>query len=279
MFYRSLLFTPGNHDYKMLKSLDSNADALIWDLEDAVHPDEKQAARETILRVLNQLSSMPSKPVYIRVNAETTPWFEEDVKLATHEYIRGIMLPKAETAYQVNTAWRILDGKKDIIIIAETAVGIRDLDDVLKSGHVSGVALGAIDLAVDQNLTLTETGLELVYARSRIVNLSVARGIRNIYDSVYPEIHDAEGLRNRAVIAKNSGFCGQLVIHPKQIDTVHEVYSPTPAEIEWAKRVIQAINQESKGMGVFTLDGKMIDKPVIDKAKQIYQMAQNFGMV
>jgi len=278
MFYRSLLFTPGNREDRLLKSLDSNADALIWDLEDAVHPNEKPAARETILRVLKRLPGEPSKPVYIRVNAETTPWFEEDVKLGRHAGIRGIILPKAESARQVKAALELLDGSKHIVIIVETAAGLRDLEEILKSGHVSGVAFGALDFAVDLNLTLTESGLELVYARSRIVHLSVARGIRHIYDSVYPEIHDAEGLRRRAAMAKSMGFSGQLVIHPKQIEIVHEVYSPTPAEIEWAKRVVEAAERESQGMGVFVLDGKMIDKPVIEKAKQICQLAGNFGL-
>jgi citrate lyase beta subunit len=278
VFYRSLLFTPGTARKLLYKSFETGADALIWDLEDAVHPSEKDSARSVIRDVLNSLDGSYEPPVYLRVNAAGSPWFEADAKLAAHRAVRGVVLPKTEEVQHVE-AVRALAGEAKIIIITETARGLRNLEWILTARHVSGVALGALDLAVDLGLTLTESGFELLYARSRITTLARAEGIKGIYDSVFPDLEDMSGLRARAESVKAMGFTGQLAVHPSQIEVIHDAYSPSEQEIEWATRVLQAVDSaEQSGQGVFTLDGRMIDRPVKEQARQTYEMARRFEL-
>ncbi|MGI2328230.1 HpcH/HpaI aldolase/citrate lyase family protein [Planococcus sp. YIM B11945] len=279
MIYRSLMFTPGTQKEKMLKSVNSKADALIWDLEDAVHMDEKPHAQVVINEALEELAEKPKKPIFLRVNQYDTVWYSDDVQLARHENVAGVMLPKAETAEQVAETWKLMGESGEIIVLIETAVGLKNLEEIFESPHVTGVAFGAIDFAVDLDLTLTETGLEALYARSRIVMYAKAAGISGIYDTVFPDVHNAESLKKRATLTRAAGFNGQLAIHPIQIDTIHEVYSPSQSSIDWAVKVLHRSENEEKGAGVFMLDGKMIDRPVIEKAKQIYNSARRYQLV
>ncbi|ETP67254.1 hypothetical protein G159_19095 [Planococcus glaciei CHR43] len=279
MIYRSLMFTPGTNKERLLKSVSSEADALLWDLEDAVHPDEKAAARAVIQEALDELEDKPAKPIFLRVNQYGTEWYAEDVKLARHENVNGIMLPKAESARQVQETWDGMGANGELIVLVETAVGIVRLEDIFSNPNVSGVAFGAIDYAVDADLTLTEAGLEAIYARSRIVTYAKAAGIDGIYDTVFADIHNTESLQKRAVSARALGFNGQMAVHPKQIETIHEVYSPSREDIDWAVKVLHHAEHEAKGAGVFMLDGKMVDRPIIEKAKQIYQAAERYQLI
>ncbi|MBX0314706.1 HpcH/HpaI aldolase/citrate lyase family protein [Planococcus glaciei] len=279
MIYRSLMFTPGTNKERLLKSVSSEADALLWDLEDAVHPDEKAAARAVIQEALDELEDKPAKPIFLRVNQYGTEWYAEDVKLARHENVNGIMLPKAESARQVQETWDGMGANGELIVLVETAVGIVRLEDIFSNPNVSGVAFGAIDYAVDADLTLTEAGLEAIYARSRIVTYAKAAGIDGIYDTVFADIHNTESLQKRAVSARALGFNGQMAVHPKQIETIHEVYSPSREDIDWAVTVLHHAEHEAKGAGVFMLDGKMVDRPIIEKAKQIYQAAERYQLI
>lgn len=267
MIYRSLMFTPGTNKERLLKSVSSEADALLWDLEDAVHPDEKAAARAVIQEALDELEDKPAKPIFLRVNQYGTEWYAEDVKLARHENVNGIMLPKAESARQVQETWDGMGANGELIVLVETAVGIVRLEDIFSNPNVSGVAFGAIDYAVDADLTLTEAGLEAIYARSRIVTYAKAAGIDGIYDTVFADIHNTESLQKRAVSARALGFNGQMAVHPKQIETIHEVYSPSREDIDWAVKVLHHAEHEAKGAGVFMLDGKMVDRPIIEKSE------------
>lgn len=279
MIYRSLMFTPGTNKERLLKSVSSEADALLWDLEDAVHPDEKAAARAVIQEALDELEDKPAKPIFLRVNQYGTEWYTEDVKLARHENVNGIMLPKAESARQVQETWDGMGANGELIVLVETAVGIVRLEDIFSNPNVSGVAFGAIDYAVDADLTLTEAGLEAIYARSRIVTYAKAAGIDGIYDTVFADIHNTESLQKRAVSARTLGFNGQMAVHPKQLETIHEVYSPSREDIDWAVKVLHHAEHEAKGAGVFMLDGKMVDRPIIEKAKQIYQAAERYQLI
>jgi citrate lyase beta subunit len=278
LLYRSLMFTPGTHAERLLKSLNSEADALIWDIEDAVHPDDKPAAREVIQEVLEKMEGTPAKPIFIRINQIGTPWFEDDARLAGHPHVRGIVLPKTEKAADVEQALKLMGRNGELIALIETAVGIRDLQDILESPYITGVALGAVDLAVDLNLELTDSGAELLYAKSRIVTLARAAGVQGIFDSVFPDFQNSESLRTRACMTKTTGFNGQMCIHPVQIPIIHEVYTPNPLDVDWAKRVINALKNEAKGLGVFTVDGKMVDRPVIERAKQIHEAAKRWKL-
>ena len=279
MIYRSLMFTPGTQKDKLLKSISSDADALIWDLEDAVHPNEKDRARITIHEALEELQEKTNKPIFLRVNPYESDWFRDDVVLARHPNITGVILPKTETQSQVRDTWDLMNQKGELIVLIETASGLKNLDDIFKDKNITGVALGAIDFAVDLDLTLTDSGIELVYARSRIVTYAKAANISGIYDTVFPDINNLESLKSRALLTRSLGFNGQLAIHPKQLEIIHEVYSPSLSEIEWSKKVLHYAENEAKGSGVFTLEGKMIDRPVIERAKQIYDAALRYQVI
>ncbi|MFD1861423.1 HpcH/HpaI aldolase/citrate lyase family protein [Planococcus chinensis] len=279
MIYRSLMFTPGTKKERLLKSVSSEADALLWDLEDAVHMDDKEGARETIRQALDELGDGPAKPIFLRVNQYGTPWYADDVKLARHENVTGIMLPKAESAAQVAETWEGMGASGELIVLVETALGIIRLEDIFSGPNVTGVAFGAIDYAVDADLTLTEAGLEALYARSRIVTYAKAAGIPGIYDTVFPDVHNGESLRTRAASARALGFNGQMAIHPKQLPIMHEVYSPSRDEIDWAVKVLDYAENEAKGAGVFMFDGKMVDRPIIEKAKQIYSAGERYQLI
>jgi citrate lyase beta subunit len=279
MIYRSLMFTPGTKKERLLKSVSSEADALLWDLEDAVHPDEKAAARTVIKEALDELEDKPAKPIFLRVNQYGTEWYEADVLLARHENVTGIMLPKAESAEQVQETWEGMGASGELIVLVETAVGIVRLEDIFSNPNVSGVAFGAIDYAVDVDLTLTEGGLEAIYARSRIVTYAKAAGVEGIYDTVFADIHNTESLQKRAISARALGFNGQMAVHPKQIETIHEVYSPSRKDIDWAVKVLHQAEHEAKGAGVFMFEGKMVDRPVLEKAKQIHSAAERYQLI
>ncbi|MBB5180284.1 citrate lyase beta subunit [Planomicrobium koreense] len=279
MIYRSLLFTPGTKKERLLKSINSGADALLWDLEDAVHPDEKASARNTIAEALDELAEKPATPIFLRINQFGTEWYREDAALAQHKYVTGIMLPKTESAEQAAETWQRMGSEGELIVLIETAVGIVRLEDIFSSPYISGVAFGAIDYAVDLDLTLTEPGLEALYARSRIVTHAKAAGIQGVYDTVFPDVHNAKSLQKRAASVRALGFNGQMAIHPKQLETIHGVYSPSQEQIDWAVKVLWHADNEAKGAGVFMLDGKMVDRPVIEKAKQIYAAAERYGLV
>ena len=278
MHFRSLLFTPGTAREQLHRSLETRADALIWDLEDSVHPGEKDRARSTVRDVLDSFDKPLGRPIFLRVNAVGTPWFEADAKLATHRAVRGLVLPKAEGAEHIEAAMA-LDNGAEIIAIIETARGLRNLEHALEPGHVSGVALGALDLALDLGLTLTESGLELLYSRSRIATLARAANVEGIYDSVFPDLENTSAQRRQAESVKNMGFTGQLAIHPSQLEIINAVYSPSQQEIEWATRVLQAAaSSERNVQGVFMLDGQMIDRPVMEQARRLYEVARRFEL-
>ena len=279
MIYRSLMFTPGTKRERLLKSVSSEADALLWDLEDAVHPDEKAAARETIREALDELEDKPSKPIFLRVNQYGTEWYKDDVELARHENVTGIMLPKVESAQQVAETWKGMGESGELIVLVETAVGIVRLEDIFSDPNVTGVAFGAIDYAVDVDLTLTEAGMEAIYARSSIVTYAKAAGIPGIYDTVFPDVHNDDSLRKRAASARALGFNGQMAIHPKQLGIMHDIYSPSREDIDWAVKVLHHAEHEAKGAGVFMFEGKMVDRPVIAKAKQIYSAAERYQLI
>jgi citrate lyase beta subunit len=272
------LFTPGTAREQLHRSLETRADALIWDLEDSVHPGEKDSARSAVRDVLDSFDKPPRRTIFLRVNAVGTPWFEADAKLATHRAVRGLVLPKAEGAEQIEAAMALANGA-EIIAIIETARGLRNLEHTLEPGHVSGVALGALDLALDLGLTLTESGLELLYSRSRIATLARAANVEGIYDSVFPDLENTSVLRRQAESVKNMGFTGQLAIHPRQLEIINAVYSPSQQEIEWATRVLQAADSSERNVqGVFMLDGQMIDRPVMEQARRLYEVARRFEL-
>jgi citrate lyase subunit beta / citryl-CoA lyase len=282
--FRSWMFVPGSDVKKIEKSRHLPVDAIIYDLEDAVAVAQKESAR-IIIREALQNDKNPYNVV--RVNAVNTPYFEGDLEGIVSNGLKAIMLPKSETNEQILLLENMLrQAEKDygimepikIVPLIESALGVCGAAELAAaSSRVKCFAFGSIDYALDIDAELTKEGFELLYARSHLVNVSRAAGIEQPIDAVYPDIHDQEGLQKETKFVKNLGFQGKLVIHPKQVDVINEVFIPSKKEIERAQLIISAYEKSIQdGLGAIQVDGQMVDVPVLERAKKILQKA-NFA--
>lgn len=262
---RSALFVPGNRPERYAKALAAGADAVIIDLEDAVEADAKDAAREHIARFA---AENPQARFLVRGNAADTPWFEADMALCgAHEAITGVVLPKAESAAQLNRV-RALTGKS-IIPIVESAQGVLSLEELAAAQGVERLAFGYLDLMLDTGTRPDTHGARLLldHIRCRILLCSAAAGIQAPLDGVHPDFRDAETLSNIAIQVRDMGFAGVLCIHPTQVKAVHAAFAPSEQERDWARRVVAEFDRT--GSAAFQIDGKMVDAPVIERARRI----------
>jgi citrate lyase subunit beta/citryl-CoA lyase len=262
MVLRSFLFVPGNRPERFAKACSSGADAVIIDLEDAVPPEEKSAARA---HVASWLSG--NNPVYVRVNGTDTEWFEDDLSVLLRPGVTGVVLPKAGTHDDVaQLASRLPPGVR-IIPLVETALGVWNSLLLASAPKVERLAFGSIDLQLDAGIT--GEGEELLYARSRVVLASRVAGILPPLDGVTTAVDAPDLLAADVQRARRLGFSGKLCIHPNQIPVVNAGFLPTPQEVEWAHTIMEAVG--SMGEGAISLNGKMVDRPVIDKARKILE--------
>lgn len=260
---RSFLFVPGNRPERFDKALHSGADNVIIDLEDSVASEDKDKARDTIY---NWLSSDPDTEILIRINGSRTKWFEKDLDLCQEEGIKGIVLPKVERVSEINYLENKLGNEYKLIYpIIETAKGFRVVDEVISHTSVTALIFGTIDFKNDLNIH--GDGLELAYFRSKLVLSSALANKLAPIDGVSINFNDFEKLEQVTRKAKSMGFGGKLCIHPNQVKTVNEVFLPTEEEKTWAKRILKAVSQNKQG--AFSLDGEMIDTPVVQRAEKI----------
>ena len=269
---RSLLFAPGNEERKLQKALAAGADAVVADLEDAVPPGEKEAARVVARRVLE---GTPTRSlVAVRPNAVGTAHWEADLAAVSGLELDALVLPKA-TPEAVTALGP--DGPP-VIAIVETALGLRQAYETARLPRVAALVLGAVDLGAELGLEARADGQEVLYARSQLVIDSGAAGIRSPFDLVHLDIRDDEGLEAEARLARSLGFRGKACIHPAQIEIVNRVFSPTKEEQERARRVIEAYEHAlADGRGVVALDGEMIDLPVVERARRVLAETERSG--
>jgi len=252
----SLLFVPGHRPDRFAKAADAGAGAIILDLEDAVAPQDKDTAREHVVAWL-----AGGGRGIVRINAPGTPWYAEDLKaVAGHP----VMLPKAETADQVAEVAAALGTNPAVLPLIETAAGILAAAQILTAPGVVRAAFGSIDLSAGLGVHPDDT-TALLFSRSQLVLASAAAGVAGPVDGVTTDVKDSRRLADDAAHSAALGFTGKMCIHPNQLATVHQIYRPTDDELAWARRVVQAFS----GAGAGTLDGKMIDKPVVDRARRI----------
>jgi citrate lyase beta subunit len=264
---RSLLFAPGNDERKLKKALASEAHAVVCDLEDAVPPDEKDAARDITRRALVTTRKPPDQVLrMVRVNAVGTAYWEEDLRAVEDLDLDGIVLPKATP----DTVEALGDDGPPLIAIVETAAGLRLAYETACRRRVAALALGAVDLGVELALEPREDGLEILYARSGLVVDSAAAGIRAPFDVVRLDWHDEARLEAECRLARSLGFGGKLCIHPSQLPVVNRVFGPATEDVAWARRVLEVYDEGlSTGRGVVALDGQMIDLPIVERARRI----------
>jgi len=258
---RSLLFVPGDRPDRFEKAWNAGADTVILDLEDAVTVGKKAEAREATAAWIS-----PERPVYVRINAPDTEWYEDDLEATVRPGLAGIIVPKAEDPEQLaQLASRV--GEIRLIATLETALGVWNARAVAEAPGVERLAFGSIDLQLDAGIT--GEGEELLYARSRTVLASRVAGILPPLDGVTVALDDSEQLEADVNRARRLGFGGKICIHPKQVEAVNRGFRPSPDEVAWAKRVLSAA--ETNSSGALKVDGELIDRPVIERAKAVLE--------
>jgi len=267
---RSLLFVPGHQPTRFDKACQSGADAVVLDLEDAVPPDLKDAARAQLAGWLAARVVDGGGPVVsVRINAVDTAWHAADVAMCAQAGVAALMLPKAEDAAVLQ---RLADGLPQAVLwpLIETARGIDQLDAIASAPRVQRLVFGSIDFQAD--LGIEGEGIELLFFRSRIVLASRLAGLQPPVDGVSTSIDDPASVEADARQARRLGFGAKLCIHPKQVQTVNRGFSPTTAQREWARRVIEA--DAASGGAPVAVDGKMVDRPVVLKAQALLAAAE-----
>jgi citrate lyase beta subunit len=261
---RSLLFAPASDEHKLRKALAGAADAVVADLEDATAPDEKPAARATVAAVFADTG--PRRGCGLRVNPPGTEWFEDDLDLAGRLALDFLMLPKATP----ETVAALGEAGPPVLAIVETADGLRLAYETASATRVAALALGTHDLGAELRTTPRPDGLEILYARSKVVTDSAAAARRAPFDTVYLDVRDTEGLDEECRLARSLGFRGKLCIHPAQLETVNRVFAPDDEELAWARRVLAAYEQGLRdGRGAVALDGTMVDMPIVRRAERL----------
>ena len=277
---RSRLYIPGNNPSIMQNIAVFGADTVILDLEDAVAPPEKDAARILVKYALENVDFGRTERG-VRINPLNTPFGKKDLDMVLSSDVELIFLPKTESAEDVKELCSLI-GNREICIspIIETAKGVLNAYEIASADpRVVMLCFGAEDFTRDIGAERTREGKELFWAKSMIVMGAKAAGIQ-ASDTVFSDINDMDGLVQETRFAKSLGFDGKGLIHPSQIEPVHKVFSPTQEEIEYARKVVDALREaEEKGLGVIALGRKMIDRPVAERAKRILKIAEELGLL
>ncbi|PKL23918.1 MAG: citrate lyase subunit beta [Spirochaetae bacterium HGW-Spirochaetae-3] len=280
---RSMLFVPGNAPAMLRDAHIYGPDSVMFDLEDAVSPREKDAARHLVFRALKDYDYAGVERI-VRINGLDSPYGLEDVQAVVAGGADAIRLPKTDSPEDVLAVEKAVEaaerrfgrpsGSVGLIAAIESARGILSAREIASSSpRLVAIAIGAEDFVTDMHTTRSADGVELLAARGMLVMAARAAGIMAI-DTVFTGVDDEEGFLREARLAKQLGFDGKSVIHPSQIALLLSVYSPSEAELVKARRVIAAAaDAEAKGSGVVSLDGKMIDKPIVERARRVLALA------
>jgi citrate lyase subunit beta / citryl-CoA lyase len=263
---RSFLFVPGDRPERFDKALSSGADRVIIDLEDAVAPDAKVVARENLVR---WLGSADARDIFVRINAVTTPWHDDDISALVHlPHVTGLMLPKAEDANAIAAMRAKMRGDVRLFGLIETVKGFTGLRAVAQANGLNRLAFGSVDFCLETGIE--GLGAELDFVRAQLTIESCLAGLAAPIEGVTVDIKSFETLEADVVRAKNLGFGGKLCIHPAQVEAINRGFAPSASQIEWAHRVVAAART---GVGAVAVDGKLIDRPVVLQAEKILATA------
>lgn len=286
---RSMLFVPANHPGMIFQAPVFRPDCIIFDLEDAIPVREKDSARDLLVEAVKTLDFGDCE-VFARINPLYTPFGEEDVRALTAAGLKNYRLPMTESPEDIRTLDRLLTKleqehslKQDSLKILgaiETAKGVLNAPAIaLSSQRLLGISFGAEDFTRSMTTERSKTGEEMFWARSHIVLAAMAAGIDAI-DTVFADLDDEEAFTAEVKMAKQLGFSGKSLIHPSQINVVHALFSPGTEEIRQARRIIDAMEEaEQKGAGVIVVDGKMVDEPVLVRARRVMELAIGSGLI
>ncbi|HHR3330581.1 TPA: citrate (pro-3S)-lyase subunit beta [Streptococcus pyogenes] len=279
---RTMMFVPGANAAMLRDAPLFGADSVMFDLEDSVSLKEKDTSRALVHFALKTFDYSSVETV-VRVNGLDSCG-ALDIEAVVLAGVNVIRLPKTETAQDIVDVEAVIErverengievGRTRMMAAIESAEGVLNARDIAKaSKRLIGIALGAEDYVTNMKTRRYPDGQELFFARSMILHAARAAGIAAI-DTVYSDVNNTEGFQNEVRMIKQLGFDGKSVINPRQIPLVNEIYTPTEKEIDHAKQVIWAIREaESKGSGVISLNGKMVDKPIVERAERVIALA------
>lgn len=284
---RAILYMPGDDMHKIRKATSLGVDSICMDMEDGVALNRKAQARLTISSALKTLDFGHSERL-VRINAVGTGLETEDLASVLRDKPDGIVIPKVQDAdqirwvsqeienYESESGW--IPGSIALLVVIETARGVINLKEIAGSdSRLQTLIFGAEDFSSDIGATRTIAGREVFYARSALVTHAVAFGLQAI-DMIYINFHDPEGLKNEALQGAGMGFSGKQIIHPAQVTPTQESFTPSEEEIQKASQLLESfdLHQES-GRGVFALNGKLVEAPMIKSAERILERARAAG--
>ena len=285
---RSMLFLPGNNPNMLINGNCLGSDAVIFDLEDAVSPAEKDAARILVRNTMRYMDFRGCE-IIVRINSIDTPYWKKDIDEILPYKPGLILLPKtgsaadavAADAYmtEVEQKLGLEQNTVGLMPLIETAMGVENAFAIASSTkRVKALFLGAEDLTADLQCKRTKEGREIEYARTRLVVAARAAGV-DVYDTPFTDVNDDEGIVKDAELAKALGFTGKASISPRHVEVINAVFSPTQQEVDYAYEVMEAIElAKSQGRGAIALHGKMIDAPIVARAERTIAMAEALGM-
>ncbi len=262
---RSYLFVPGDRPERFAKALASGADAVVLDLEDAVAPAAKDAARESVAAWLQPLPERGR--VVVRINDASSPWFDADLRMLAASAAAAVMLPKAEEPETLEALFARCRGIA-VLPLVETARGMLASRALASCTGVQRLVFGTLDYALDLDLGSDPVALDAGHAQLALV--SRAAGIASPVAGVTTALDDEAQLLADFARARAHGFGAKLCIHPKQVAPLHAALRPAAQELDWAQRVLRAAESAA---GAVRLDGRMIDRPVIERARRILARA------
>ena len=288
---RSWMFVPGHRQKMIDKALGLNADAIMLDIEDGVAPNEKDTARQLIGKALGQPKQPNSPARFVRINAIGHARMDTDLDAVVRPGLEGLVLPKVETPEEVMKVDAILTqrerqrkmpaGVVKLLVAIESPRGLLNAPVIAgRSPRVCGLMFGAEDFGRELGLPTSREGeaRDMLYARSALVVAAASAHVQAV-DGVWVNLKDTEGLTNFARQSRRIGFSAMSSIHPSQIDPINQMFSPTPEEIDYAEKVVQAFEEaNARGDGSIAFGGQLIDRPIVERARRALEMAKSLGL-
>ena len=283
-----MLFLPGNNPNMLINGNCLGSDAIIFDLEDAVAPTEKDAARILVRNTMRYMDFRGCETI-VRINSIDTPYWQRDLDTIAPCKPSLILLPKTGSAADVLAADAYMTQLEEklgmetntigLMPLIETALGVENAFSIAcATKRVKALFLGAEDLTADLQCKRTKEGREIEYARTRLVVAARAAGV-DVYDTPFTDVNDDEGIWADSKLAKALGFTGKASISPRHVEVINSVFSPTEKEIDYAYEVLDAIElAKQQGKGAIALHGKMIDAPIVARAQRTIDMAKALGL-
>lgn len=275
---RSVLYMPGSNARALEKAKTLDADTLVLDLEDAVAPDQKQAAREQVVAAVKE-GGYGSREMVIRVNGLDTDWCEDDIRAVAGTGVSAICLPKIETSEQVLKVVELLDragadSAMEIWAMIETPKGVVNVNRIAPAHpRLTLLMMGTSDLAKEMRVPHTPDRIGFISALSSCVIAARANGL-DVLDGVHLDLNDEAGFVAVCQQGRNLGFDGKTLIHPKQLSAANEVFGPSEQDIDRAQRIIEAFQEaEAQGKGIVLVDGKLVENLHVDEARRTLEIS------